>query len=136
MNDLKLYEMAKEAMVNAYAPFSKFSVGAALLGESGQVYIGVNVENSSFGATICAERSAFVQAVSKGERRFQKIAIATSDGEAWPCGICRQFMREFCDEDFLVITGNQENQIVTYTLGQLLPEGFRLEEGGTQIRDK
>ena len=130
MKDLELFRTAKEVMENAYAPFSKFCVGAALLGESGKVYTGVNVENSSFGATICAERSAFVQAISKGERSFLKIAIATSDGKAWPCGICRQFMREFCDEDFPVITGSHESDLVCYTLGQLLPEGFRLEEGG------
>ena len=126
MDNTELYRKAKEACDNAYAPFSKFYVGAALLGKSGKLYTGVNVENSSYGATICAERSAFVQAITAGERAFEKIAIATREGGAWPCGICRQFMWEFCDQDFLVITGEDENHLITNTLGQLFPEGFRL----------
>lgn len=126
MENKELYREAKTASDNAYAPFSKFYVGAALLTESGKVYTGVNVENSSYGATICAERSAFVKAVTAGERSFTKIAVATREGAAWPCGICRQFMWEFCNEDFLVITGENEDQLVTKTLGELFPEGFRL----------
>lgn len=126
MDNKELYAMAKKTSENAYAPFSKFYVGAALLGKSGKVYIGVNVENSSYGATICAERSAFVQAVTAGEREFEKIAVATKEGGAWPCGICRQFMWEFCEKDFLVITGEDVNHLEIKTLGQLFPDGFRL----------
>lgn len=126
MTDRELYEAALEMLPKAYAPFSKFRVGAALLTKDGKVYTGVNVENSSFGGTICAERTAFVKAVSEGAREFKAIAIASSGGEAWPCGICRQFMQEFCDEDFVVITAKDADSIRKYTLKELLPEGFKL----------
>ena len=122
----KLISIAKEALKNAYAPFSKFQVGAALLTKSGEVYTGVNVENSSYGATICAERTAFVKAISEGEREFSAIAIVSSDGSAWPCGICRQFMQEFCDADFEIVSLDSEGNIKAYTMAEMLPEGFRL----------
>ncbi len=133
MDYKELFNKAEKARENAYAPFSKFKVGAALLAKSGKVYIGVNVENSSFGATICAERTAFVKAVSEGEREFSAIAIASSDGGAWPCGICRQFMREFCDDDFVIITGASPEELITHTMEEILPVGFRMNEGGKQI---
>ena len=126
MTNKELYEVALEMTAKSYAPFSKFRVGAALLTKDGKLYTGCNVENSSYGGTICAERTAFVKAVSEGDLEFEKIAIASSGGEAWPCGICRQFMKEFCDDDFVIITGNDADSIRTYTLGELLPEGFRL----------
>ena len=122
----KLISIAKEALKNAYAPFSKFQVGAALLTKSGEVYTGVNVENSSYGATICAERTAFVKAISEGVREFSAIAIVSSEGSAWPCGICRQFMQEFCDADFEIISLDDEGNIKVYTMAEMLPEGFRL----------
>lgn len=125
MDDKALFRLAKDALRNAYAPYSEFSVGAALLTETGEVYTGVNVENSSFGATICAERTAFVKAVSDGHRRFKAIAIASSGGKAWPCGICRQFMYEFGDA-LTVITGSDENYLEKYDIKELLLEGFRL----------
>ena len=117
---------AKEMLPRAYAPFSKFRVGAALLTKEGEVYTGCNVENSSFGATICAERTAFVKAISEGESEFEAIAIVCEEGEAWPCGICRQFMKEFCDDDFKIITGDDEESLRVYTMEEILPEGFRL----------
>ena len=126
MTNRELYEIAVSMLPRAYAPFSKYQVGAALLTKDGKLYTGVNVENSSFGGTICAERTAFVKAVSEGDKEFEKIAIVSSGGEAWPCGICRQFMKEFCDEDFVIITGHDADSIRTYTLNELLPEGFRL----------
>lgn len=126
MDYRELYRTADGAKENAYAPFSDFRVGAALLTEEGKVYTGVNIENSSFGATICAERTAFVKAVSEGERKFSAIAIASSGGEALPCGICRQFMYEFAPE-IDVITGEDENSLRVQSLSQLLPQGFRLE---------
>ena len=126
MTNRELYEIALEMTAKSYAPFSKFRVGAALLTKEGKLYTGCNVENSSYGGTICAERTAFVKAVSEGDLEFEKIAIASSGGEAWPCGICRQFMKEFCDDDFVIITGNDADSIRTYTLAELLPEGFRL----------
>ena len=136
MTDKELFKLALKAKDKAYAPFSKFGVGAALLSEDGEVFLGVNVENSSYGATICAERSAFVQAVSKGVRAFSKIAVATSQGEAWPCGICRQFMKEFCDDSFEIISGSDEEHLVTHTLLELLPLGFKLDDECNQIKGK
>ena len=126
MTNRELYEIALKMTARSYAPFSKFRVGAALLTKEGKLYTGCNVENSSYGGTICAERPAFVKAVSEGDKEFSKVAIASSGGEAWPCGICRQFMKEFCDDDFVIITGNDVESIRTYTLAELLPEGFRL----------
>lgn len=123
----ELYKMADAAKENAYAPFSEFRVGAALLTGSGKIYTGVNVENSSYGGTICAERTAFVKAVSEGERTFCAIAIAASGGEALPCGICRQFMYEF-EPELDVITGVDEENLRVQKLRDLLPGGFRLEK--------
>ena len=122
----ELYRQAVEMIPLAYAPFSKFKVGAALLGKDGKVYTGVNVENSSFGGTICAGRTAVVKAMSEGCMEFEAIAVVSSDGEAWPCGICRQFMKEFCEDDFKIITGNDEDSLRVYTMEEILPEGFRL----------
>lgn len=122
----ELYEKALEAMPRAYAPFSRFKVGAALLTKDGEVFTGVNVENSSLGATICAERTAFVKAVSEGATEFEAIAVVSEEGEVWPCGICRQFMKEFCDDDFRVITGNDVDSLRLYTMDEILPEGFKL----------
>lgn len=121
----ELFLKSKEASKNSYAPFSNFNVGAALLAKDGTVYTGVNVENSSFGGTICAERTAFTKAISEGEREFEAIAITGNGGEAWPCGICRQFMYEFAP-DLIVVTGNDEEHMEKMTLKELLPHGFKL----------
>ena len=121
----ELYIRAREAMKNAYAPYSNFQVGAALLTESGQVYTGVNVENASFGATICAERTACVKAVSEGHRSFTAIAITSTRGTAAPCGICRQFLSEF-SPDLDVITGDDEEHLIVQKLSVLLPDDFKL----------
>lgn len=121
----ELYDIAVKAMANAYAPFSDFKVGAALLDTNENIFTGVNIENSSFGATICAERTAFVKAISEGSRSFTAIAIATETEEALPCGICRQFMFEFAP-DILIITGVNRDDLNIRTLGELLPYGFRL----------
>ena len=125
MTDKELFRMAVKASENAYAPFSNFHVGAALLTEDGKVFTGVNIENSSYGATICAERTAMVKAISEGARNFESIAIAGNGGTSWPCGICRQFMYEFCPE-IRVISGENEDELKVYTLKELLPEGFKL----------
>ncbi|MBR6500282.1 MAG: cytidine deaminase [Firmicutes bacterium] len=121
----RLVETAKNAADRAFAPFSNFHVGAALLDVQGQIFTGCNVENSSYGATICAERTAMVKAVSEGSRDFAAIAVVSQDGEAWPCGICRQVLYEFSPE-MLVITGNDEHLDVV-KLNELLPHGFRLD---------
>ena len=125
ISDKELFRMAVKASENAYAPFSNFHVGAALLAKDGTVHTGVNIENSSYGATICAERTAMVKAISEGARDFQSIAIAGNGGTSWPCGICRQFMYEFCP-DIRVISGENEDELQVYTLKELLPEGFKL----------
>ena len=122
---------ALEARQKAYAPYSGFMVGAALLCKDGRIFTGCNIENASYGATNCAERTAFFKAVSEGNREFTAIAIAGGRREAQsleycaPCGICRQVMSEFCDPDaFLVILPRSEEDYKSYTLGHLLPLGF------------
>ncbi len=125
MNYKELYRKAVEVMPNAYAPFSNFQVGAALLTTTREVFTGVNVENSSYGGTICAERTACVKAISEGFREFEALAIATSKGEGFPCGICRQFLYEF-SPNLTIIVGEDENNLKIFTLKDLLPEGFRL----------
>lgn len=126
MDHKELFLKSVEAAKNAYAPFSNFNVGAALLTKDGTVYTGVNVENSSYGAGICAERTAFTKAISEGEREFSAIAITGNGKEAWPCGICRQFMYEFAP-DLIVITGDDEENLEDMTLRELLPHGFKLQ---------
>ena len=130
IEDKELYAKAKKVAINAYAPYSHFKVGAALLCDSGNIYTGVNIENSSYGATICAERSALSAAVGAGEKKFIKIAVASSQGEAWPCGICRQVLMEFSDKNnpMKIITGTDENSLEIYDIEKLLFKGFRLEK--------
>ncbi len=126
MTNQELIKIADEAKEMAYAPFSKFKVGAALLGKSGKVYTGCNVENSSYGGTNCAERTAIFKAISEGEREYTKIAIMASSGEfTGPCGICRQVIFEFM-EDGEVILGNDAGEMQVYTVKELLPLGFKL----------
>lgn len=123
MNYDMLIEKAQEAMENAYVKYSGFKVGAALLTKSGKVYTGCNIENSSFGATICAERVAFAKAISEGEREFEAIAVASSlKGFTYPCGICRQFMSEW-GLDIKLITKSGD-KVRIHTIGELLPEAF------------
>lgn len=129
MNNNELIKLAISAMQNSYAPYSEYNVGAALLAKSGKVYTGTNVENASFGCTNCAERTAFFKAVSEGEREFLKIAIVGGKNGvisdfATPCGVCRQVMAEFCEDDFEVIVALSEQDFKLFTLSQLLPFGF------------
>ncbi len=130
MSNEELVNAALLARGNAYAPYSGYQVGAALLTTGGKVYTGCNVENASYGATNCAERTAFFKAVSEGERLFRTIAIVGSpEGDvtqyAFPCGICRQVMREFCDPTtFQVIVAKAANDYQVYYLSELLPESF------------
>ncbi len=127
----KLCKIAIEQLEFSYSPYSKCRVGAALLSKSGKIYTGCNIENASFGATNCAERTAFFKAVSEGEKDFAAIAVAAQkDGhstEFLPCGICLQVMAEFCDGDFKILTVKGENQFSEYTLSQLLPNSFSLK---------
>lgn len=123
--DEVLLNYAKEVMKNAYAPYSKFQVGAALLTAKGTVYTGCNVENSSFGATICAERNAIFQAIANGEKDFVKIAICCSEDRfPVPCGMCLQVMQEFNDEIEIILSN--QTSIKKYTLKDFLPVSFKL----------
>lgn len=124
MTKRELIDKAKEAMQHAYVPYSGFSVGAALLGKSGKVYTGCNVENSSFGATNCAERTAIFKAVSEGEREFDALAIVSSAGDTtYPCGICRQVMSEFMVDAELYFE-DKEGNVKVYTVTDMLPHMF------------
>ncbi len=131
MTDKELLHAALAARTHAYAPYSHFAVGAALLTSDGTVYTGVNIENASFGVTNCAERTALFTAVAAGERDFVAIAVAGGkDGSAPaspcpPCGICRQALAEFCTPALRVVLGTDSKMEVT-TLGELLPGAFSL----------
>ena len=129
MTPEKLVSMALEAMQRAYAPYSGYKVGAALLCRDGRVYQGCNIENASFTPTVCAERSAFFKAVYDGEREFEAIAVCGGKdgiitGLFPPCGVCRQVMREFCRDDFLIHLVGENGSIETVTLTELLPHSF------------
>lgn len=129
--DRELVEQALRARQRAYVPYSAFPVGAALLGRSGGVYTGSNVENASYPLTICAERVAVAKAVSEGEQDFEAIAVVTATG-AMPCGACRQVLREFGGPDgtLRVIVADLEGNTRTFTINELLPEGFTPEQLG------
>lgn len=125
-----LLDMAVKAMENAYAPYSGYKVGAALITDDGETYTGCNIENSSYTPTVCAERVAVFKAVSEGKRNFAAIAVVGGkngqiDGLFPPCGVCRQVLAEFCDPRcFEVILGKGEGKYEIYKLGELLPLGF------------
>lgn len=122
-----LIELAHEACRNSYAPYSHFHVGAALLSLDGAVYTGCNIENSSYGATNCAERTAIFKAISEGVREFNMIAVVAEDGStAYPCGICLQVMNEFMPKAEIIL--EVEHKITTYKVSDLLPHGFKLSE--------
>jgi cytidine deaminase len=122
----KLVKEAFNSMEHSYSPYSKFRVGAALMSEDGSIYSGANIENSSFGATICAERTAIVKAAYKGVRVVKAIAIASdSEDYIYPCGICRQVMTEFGDDNMLIICSRKDGQYKVHKLGELLPHAFR-----------
>ena len=123
----QLINEALEAQKNAYAPYSKFKVGAAILTETGNVYTGCNVENASLGASICAERNAATTAIAQeGKVRFKAIAIvSTSDDPAPPCGICRQFLSEFTDTEAPVyLVSAKSGKTKEFSFGKLMPESF------------
>lgn len=126
MTDKELIEISISAQKFAYAPFSQFKVGAALLCTDGSVYTGCNIENSTYGATNCAERTAIFKAVSEGRREFSAIAITSSGGElTFPCGICRQVLSEFSPEMRIILSDKDDN-IKTFSLSELIPHSFRL----------
>lgn len=131
MKPEELIKIAVEAMSRAYAPYSGYKVGAALLCADGTVFTGCNIENGAFSPSICAERTAFAKAVSEGYRDFTAIAVCGGkdgviSGIFPPCGVCRQVMREFCKDDFLTYMIDVGEHYETRTLAQLLPDSFSI----------
>ncbi len=130
MDNQTLIKFALEAREYAYAPYSDFCVGAALLTKDGKIFTGCNIENASYTPTNCAERTAFFKAISEGEREFSAIAVVggqrgSVSGYAAPCGVCRQVMMEFCDPaTFKVVVAISEQEYAEYTLEEMLPMGF------------
>jgi cytidine deaminase len=125
VTDNELVTLAQHARESAYAPYSRFKVGAALLGASGRAYTGCNVENAAYPLSTCAERTAVVKAISEGEERFTALAVVTATG-AMPCGACRQILREFAgpNGELRVIVADTAGHWQTFTIEELLPEGF------------
>lgn len=131
MTDLELVNQALIAREKSYSPYSCFKVGAALECKNGKVYLGTNIENASFSATNCAERTAFYNAIINSDNEFSKIAIVGGKCDeitefCLPCGVCRQVMSEFCNKDFEIICFNGK-EIKKYSLNEILPFGFNLE---------
>ena len=127
-----LLAAAKEAMMKAYAPYSNFYVGAAYLMEDGTIFSGCNIENASYGAANCAERTAIFKAISEGRRDFKALALCGGpkgqvEKPCYPCGICRQVINEFCDKDMEIVVGTKDGYEVT-TLAELLPHSFSSED--------
>lgn len=132
ITDKELMIKAAEARGRSYTPYSHYRVGAALLSRDGRVFTGCNIENATYTPTVCAERTAFFKAVSEGVTEFEKIAIVGGrEGEVSefcsPCGVCRQVMAEFCDENFVVLLGNADKFSV-YPLKEVLPFAFTKKE--------
>ena len=134
INEKELIMAALQARKLAYAPYSGFLVGAAIYTKDGKVFSGCNIENASYGATNCAERTAAFKAVSEGSREFLAIAIVGSGDEeikdyAFPCGVCRQVLREFCNpDDMIIIVAKSTEEYRKFTLSELLPESFGPEK--------
>lgn len=133
MTKQELMALAIEAMDHAYVPYSGYRVGAALLTKDGRVYQGCNIENASYTPTVCAERSAFFKAIYDGVRDFAEIAVVGGKngiitGFFPPCGVCRQVMREFCEDDFLIHMGGADGEIKSVPLSELLPYSFSAKE--------
>ncbi len=135
MNKKDLFMLTKDTMKNSYAPYSNYNVGAVLLCKNGNIYKGCNIENASYSLTNCAERTALFSAVANGEKEFVAICIvggknAETTDYAMPCGACRQVLTEFCDADFKVYVGKNEEDIKEFTLDQLLPYSFNKSKLG------
>lgn len=134
VTDEELMEMARKAMEFSYSPYSHYRVGAALLSKEGQVFSGCNIENASYGASNCAERTALFKAVSEGVREFTAIAIAAEKAAPWPCGICRQALNEFAPDIRVIVTW--DGQKAEATLNELLAHGFGPKQGQAEILGK
>ena len=129
MTQIELIALAKEAAKHAYVPYSGYTVGAALLTKEGKVYLGCNIENAGYTPTNCAERTAFFKAISEDERNFEAIAVVGGKNLDFsdyfpPCGVCRQVMSEFCDDNFRIILGKNDDEYLELTLPEILPYRF------------
>jgi len=128
LTDEQLVAAASAARGNAYAPYSRFRVGAALLDENNRLFTGCNVENASYGATCCGERTAIYKAISDGSLRIRRLAIVSDrDEPCVPCGICRQVIAEFSAPDFILLAATPSGYSKRYTLAELLPDAFSLK---------
>ncbi len=128
MTNEELIKLAIEEVNNSYSPYSKFKVGAAILTTTGKVFTGCNIENSAYSPSICAERVAIFKAISEGYKEFDKIAIVGGNLNEYcpPCGVCRQVMYEFVNDNFKIILGTNSLKYKEYSIKELLPEGFKL----------
>ncbi len=127
MNNPDLLSAARRAALNAYAPYSHFTVGAALLGANGQIYLGCNVENASYGLTVCAERNALFHAIAEGCRTFVALTLIAPKAVP-PCGACLQVLAEFCPPELpITMASLSGDETRTTTLGELLPSAFKLK---------
>ena len=122
----QLLNEAKQLIRQSYSPYSGFRVAAVLEDSDGHIHGGVNVENSSYGVSMCAERVALFAAVSAGSRTFRRILVHSPDGAPLPCGACRQALWEFCTAEFRILVSDHEGKLTEYRLGDLLPEAFEL----------
>jgi cytidine deaminase len=129
MDKKRLIKKALEAQQNAYVPYSNFRVGAAVLTEDGNIYTGCNIEISSYSPTLCAERTAIFKAVSEGHKKIKAIAVVGDSNFTYPCGVCRQVIREF-GKDAMIIVANSEDEYREYRLDELLPHSFGPEDLG------
>ncbi|AUI71267.1 cytidine deaminase [Companilactobacillus alimentarius] len=129
ISEKRLFDLASKAMDHAYAPYSNYAVGAAIICEDGQIYTGVNVENASYGLTNCAERTAIFKAVSEGATKVRAILVVNNTAEmSKPCGACRQVMSEFMEPDNIVFLANKDNEFKEYSFKQILPLAFSDED--------
>ncbi|MCL1842395.1 MAG: cytidine deaminase [Defluviitaleaceae bacterium] len=138
MSHQNLARAALKARENAYAPYSHFKVGAALLAKNGKIYTGCNIENAAYSPTLCAERTAVAKAVSDGVREFSAIAIAgaQADGEpqfCYPCGVCRQVLKEFLSDDCEILIVKSADEYKLHKFGEMLPHGFGPENLGHTV---
>ncbi len=128
MKEKKMIDMAREVLNNAYAPYSNYRVGAVVESSSGRLYTGCNIENMSFGLTVCAERVAIFKAISEGEKGFTRIVIVSDDTSIpIPCGACLQVMSEFSNDNLEIIVSSQDGRLERYRLTDLLPNPFKFD---------
>ncbi|WP_099203138.1 cytidine deaminase [Miniphocaeibacter massiliensis] len=124
MNNSELIEIAIDARKNSYAPYSNFNVGAVVVTDTNEVYTGCNIENAAYSPSVCAERTAIFKAISEGASKIRKIIVVGSEDFTFPCGVCRQVIKEFASEDCEIIVVNSKKEYKIYLLKELLPNSF------------